>query len=100
MKDKEEKIKDIIAEIRDEYTSDYFPYLNDIELSYFSKEQEYISLVTSCNGIDLETMLLLKKLFGANSISFGGNEEITYPYSEYTPIPVEQGIIRIFGYDV
>lgn len=98
--DQEEKIKDIVVEIRDEHTSDHFPYLNSIELSCLASEQEYVSLVTSCNRIDLETLLLLKKLFGTDSILFEGSEETTYPYSDYTPIVVERGIIRIYDYDI
>jgi len=95
-KDFEKRVVEIVEGLKDSTGDEgMYPFIVGIELDTVFEESKNITLLTNWDAMSFECLQHLSKVFGTKNINFRGQQGTTYPYSEYTPIPVHTGTLYI-----
>ena len=91
--DFETEVNKIVDQLSDEV--DIYMGFGHLRVENADAQKNYIRLSCDCDFITFNALKKLSEVFGTNNVNFTGESKTTYPYSEYTPIPVFKGTLFI-----
>ena len=91
----EARVSEMVERLGDDAGDEDMYPLVGLRLVKVIAERNLVKLSTEWDSMNFECLQHISKVFGTKDIDFTGQSVITYPYSEYTPIPVHTGEITL-----